>query len=516
MKEFNITGTCIPHKHYMVNTGKKIEQISRLIEKGKYFIISRPRQFGKTTTLYLLENFLKDKYLLISTSFEGVGDSKFESEENFSSTLFNTLSKGFIFENDEFKEKFSAYGKNLKSLEDISNAITKFAKDQQRKIVLMIDEVDKASNHRLFLNFLGMLRNKFLQRDTGRDFTFHSVILAGVHDIKNIKLKMRPDEEKQFNSPWNIAADFDVDMSFSPEEISTMLVDYEKENHTGMNVLEISNEIHKFTSGYPFLVSKICKLIDEKLDRDWSHSGIQKAVTITAESPSALTDDLIKNIENNKELESFIFRILVQELKISFVHSDQIISYGAMFGILKADRDRLVSIDNKIFEIILYNHLIAKLDRQEDKISDNNFYPKFIDSSGNLDMEKILLKFQQFIKENYSSKDDDFYERQGRLLLIAFIKPIINGTGFYYLESQRSYEKRTDMIITFNRKEYILELKLWHGMEYHRTGLRQLAGYLETKNHDKGYLVAFNFSRNKEFTSRWNEVDGKKIFEVLV
>ena len=42
--------------------------------------------------------------------------------------------------------------------------------------------------------------------------TFHSVILAGVYDIKNLKLKMRPEETHQYNSPWNIAAKFDVSM----------------------------------------------------------------------------------------------------------------------------------------------------------------------------------------------------------------------------------------------------------------------------------------------------------------
>lgn len=327
---------------------------------------------------------------------------------------------------------------------------------------------------------------------------------------------MRPEDERQFNSPWNIASDFDVDMSFDPAEISTMLFDYEKEKHTGMDVSQIAKEIYKYTNGYPFLVSKVCKVIDESLDRDWSLQGIQNAVNIIVETPSTLTDDLIKNIENNEELESLINKLLIQELKISFVHSDKIISYGRMFGILKADKDKFVSIDNKIFEIILYNHLVAKLDRQDSKIADNVHQPNFLDSKGDLEMEKILLQFQQFIKETYSKKDDDFYERQGRLLLIAFIKPIINGYGFYYLESQHSYERRSDMIITFNQKEYILELKLWRGEEYHKTGLGQLAGYLESKNHTTGYLVVFNFNKNKEFTNRWNELDGKRIFEVLV
>lgn len=72
------------------------------------------------------------------------------------------------------------------------------------------------------------------------------------------------------------------------------------------------------------------------------------------------------------------------------------------------------------------------------------------------------------------------------------------------------------MVITFNKKEYILELKLWYGAEYHKEGLLQLAGYLESRNHQKGYLAVFNFNKNKKFTDSWNEVEGKKIFEVLV
>ncbi len=47
--EFNDTGLCIPGRHYMADTSRKIEDIIRLVDKGKYFTINRPRQFGKTT-----------------------------------------------------------------------------------------------------------------------------------------------------------------------------------------------------------------------------------------------------------------------------------------------------------------------------------------------------------------------------------------------------------------------------------------------------------------------------------
>lgn len=79
-KKFNVTGICIPEMHYMVDISNKLNKVFKLIEKGKYFVISRPRQYGKTTTLYMLERALNknEDYLVVSISFEGVGDLIFE------------------------------------------------------------------------------------------------------------------------------------------------------------------------------------------------------------------------------------------------------------------------------------------------------------------------------------------------------------------------------------------------------------------------------------------------------
>lgn len=69
----------------------------------------------------------------------------------------------------------------------------------------------------------------------------------------------------QYNSPWNIAADFDIDMSFSAEQIAAMLQEYEEDYHTGMDIQGMAEEIYQYTSGYPVLVSTICRHLDEKL-----------------------------------------------------------------------------------------------------------------------------------------------------------------------------------------------------------------------------------------------------------
>ena len=107
------------------------------------------------------------------------------------------------------------------SMDTMFERLSKMCKISQKPIVLMIDEVDSASNNQVFIDFLAQLRGYYLDRENRS--TFHSVIFAGVYDIKNLKLKLRTEEEHQYNSPWNIAADFDIDMNFSTDQITDML-----------------------------------------------------------------------------------------------------------------------------------------------------------------------------------------------------------------------------------------------------------------------------------------------------
>ncbi len=74
MRRFNVTGLCVPKMHYMVDISDKLVAIMNLIENGNYFTINRGRQYGKTTTLSLLEKRMPKEYTVISISFEGASD----------------------------------------------------------------------------------------------------------------------------------------------------------------------------------------------------------------------------------------------------------------------------------------------------------------------------------------------------------------------------------------------------------------------------------------------------------
>jgi hypothetical protein len=308
MRNFNVTGLCVPGSHYMADTSEKLSRIMQFVEKGNYFSINRGRQYGKTTTFSLLEKRMPKKYTVISISFEAVSDSMFETEAGFCQGLLNRCAKDLKFKKLPWAKDWE--DGSVISFDLLDGFLTKACRG--KKIVLMIDEVDKSSNNAIFLKFLGILRDKYLSRNAGKDQTFQSVILAGVYDIKNLKLKMiqagthqLQDGEKRINSPWNIAINF-----------------------------------------------------------------------------------------NNE-------------------------------------------------------------------------------------------------------KDTMFLERECRILFITYLRAIINGNGFYYLENETREGERTDVIVDYSAEQFIVELKLWRGEVAHDEAYQQLSDYLDYKNKDVGYLLTFDFRKTK-------------------
>ncbi len=239
----------------------------------------------------------------------------------------------------------------------------------KKPVVLMIDEVDNATNNQVFWDFLAQLRNLYNSRK--RISTFKSVILAGVYDVKNLKLKIRPEtEHNKYNSPWNIAAEFDIRMSFSANDIEGMLNDYEKNHHTGMDVVSVAKTIYDYTAGYPFMVSYICKLLDEKISAPaygenisgaWNGDGIAEAVKIIVRSKIVLFDSMKHQIDIFPDLKEMLREVIYQGRKIPFSADNESMEMGVMFSFLKRDED-FVTISNRIFEMrlmalfVLENH----------------------------------------------------------------------------------------------------------------------------------------------------------------
>ena len=507
----------------MADMSFKIAQMRQLVENRSYFTINRARQYGKTTALACLKKRLKDEFIVILTSFEGLGNESFESPAAFCQTFMELIKDALEFTDvpDAYKENWLDNG--ITTFSGLSKHITKMCTG--KKVVLMIDEVDKTSNNEIFLHFLGMLRNKFLAREDAQHDTFHSVILAGVYDIKNIKLKMINEgvyqpafrEDKFLNSPWNIAVNFKVDMSFNPTEIAVMLTMYESDHQTGMDIMGIAEEIYIYTSGYPFLVSRICQCLDEELGKNWTLDGVQEAVKIILDEQNTLFDDIFKNLESYTDLYDLIYSVLIMGEQIDFVIHDPLIQRGAMFGFLKSS-NRKVAIDNKIFEAAMSSYLISKEARRNPDKRITSVLPYDVVQNGKFNMELCLRKFAEHYAELFSEHDQKFFESHGRLLFLSYLKPLINGQGFYHIESQFTDLRRMDIVVDFGQEQFIIELKLWHGEKYKQEAYQQLLGYMASKNTCTGYLLTFDFRKghNKQPSVGWVDFEGKRIFDVVV
>lgn len=528
---FNVNADCRPKLHYMVDIESRVEKIQKMVDAGQYFTINRARQYGKTTILKALERSLKEKYEVISLDFQMMSFSKFRNENTFSVAFARDFIDAFETNNygkpplDAISALKTALKENKSELElfELFKYLSNICAESLQPMVLIIDEVDSAANDQVFVDFLAQLRGYYVKREVKS--TFLSVILAGVYDIKNIKRKFSADQEHKTNSPWNIAADFLIDMSFSEKDISGMLMDYEADHRTSMNISEISALLYDYTSGYPFLVSRLCKLMDERIagtekfpdkHHAWTKAGFLEAVRILLNEKNTLFDSLFNKLEDYPELMNVIYALLFQGRGVMYNPDDPAVDIALMFGFLKADGESL-QIANRIFETRLYNYFLTL-----PEIQDNGLYKaayqcknQFI-KNGHLDMKMVLEKFVVYFDDIYGDREQRFAEEDGRRYFMLYLKPIINGTGNYYIEVQTRNMERMDMVIDYRGEQFVVEMKIWRGNAYNTRGEEQLADYLEYYHMNKGYMLSFNFNQKKEIGVREIVLGDKVLVEAVV
>ena len=555
-KVFNVNGACSPLRHYMVDLGWRLEEIKKMVDDGQYFTVNRARQYGKTTLLRALNDFLKENYLVVSLDFQRIESAEFVTGSSFVHALTREINKKIQGRDDvseQIKEKLVRLSDNTYEnarMGEMFGCFSEWCAQSESPLVLIIDEVDTASNNQVFLDFLAQLRAAYLDRDEAP--TFQSVILAGVYDVRNIKQKIRPDAEHKTNSPWNtrngnepsesllsfgdclrdqmantpfdIATDFLVEMNFCEKDIVGMLKEYEADYRTGMNISEISRLIYDYTSGYPYLVSRLCKFIDERIagndgfpDKSsaWTRVGLEEAVKLLAGENNPLFQSLTRKLSDAPVLRTVLYELLFTGKTIPYVAQNRYIDMASMLGFIKNDRGSAV-VSNRIFETVLYNLFISE------EFSTSRMYDAGVQErnrfivGGHLDMKRVLEKFVETFDDLYGDRDEAFLEDVGRRYFMLFLKPIINGVGNCYVEAQTRNRERMDLVIDYRGEQSIVEMKVWRTNAYNERGQEQLSAYLDYFHLKKGYMLSFNFNKRKEVGVKEIMLGNKLLVEAVV
>ena len=124
-----------------------------------------------------------------------------------------------------------------------------------------------------------------------------------------------------------------------------------------MDINAIAGMIFDYTSGYPFLVSKLCKLIDEIvaeepqfLNNSWTKEGLLKAVNILLKEKNTLFESLVNKLADYPELRKVIYALLFNGKMIPYNPLNPAIEMAEMFGFIKRENDTAV-ISNRILRL---------------------------------------------------------------------------------------------------------------------------------------------------------------------
>lgn len=89
---FNTEGQCEPDMHYMVRLDDRLKKIrERSVDGGSYFVINRGIQYGKTTTLRALAEYIRKDYAVISLDFQKMSDENFRDERAFTTAFIEQI-----------------------------------------------------------------------------------------------------------------------------------------------------------------------------------------------------------------------------------------------------------------------------------------------------------------------------------------------------------------------------------------------------------------------------------------
>lgn len=525
MRRFGTQGPVYPEKHYIVSRTAELDDFIARIKDGRYIVIFAPRQTGKTTFFRnaLDEIAANDKtYFPISLNFEVYEDSTLSS---FYEWLYQDIRKEiekWLKKRGELpSETLRHFVESSKitdhlTLQEFFNAFHEIlsAEYDGQQVILIIDEFDGIPQEAL-VGFLRSLRRIYVSNSTDR--CPYSVGIVGVKSIAQLNYD-------RSISPFNIQDEFFLP-NFTLKQVHELIGQYTEEVGQTFET-EVITAIHKQSAGQPFLVNRLAQILTDELD-------IPKTVSIKMEhftqahnkllhEQNTNIDHLTTNIRKNPRFERILMRITASDDGLRFNLRDDDISELATFGVIKQGEDGICEIANPIYFYCILQTFQPTINGLEQAYLPEDARDGFLDylsKAGHIEMDALLDNFRDFIARvgfSILQVPDTPQESVGRHLLFAYLEQfVLLVGGFMHIEVQTG-RGRMDLLITHNRKKYIVETKVWRGIASYQKGKRQLTSYLKSEGASEGYYVVFDHRTNPETLTETEKIDGFDIRSYVI
>ena len=500
-----------------------LEEVLLLIRQQKYFVMHAPRQTGKTSCMLALRDYLnaRDEYIAVYANVEG-GQAARNNVDSVVASFCYTLAREFdLITGNKMASEIHEKVKGEDSNSRITSFLTLLSESFPKPLVLIIDEIDALVGDSL-VSVLRQIRSGY----TNRPKAFpQSIILCGVRDVRDYRIVLSNQDIVTGGSAFNIKAMSLRLGNFSKEEIHELYM-----QHTQATGQEFDEScfplIWEATEGQPWLVNALGYEVTMNMRENRNRSvriipdmvyRAQERIIYRRETHIDILIDKLKE----ERVRRVIGPILANEEDVDdslFPQDDM--QYVIDMGLIT--RDKPIRIANGIYREIIPRELTWTT--QESLTQQSAWY---LNSDGSINMEKLMLDFQQFFRQNADAWIEKFdYKESGpQLLLQAFLQRVVNGGG--YIDREYGLGRgRTDLLIRKPLTDsyggpiqrIVLELKIKRNSleKTIEDGLRQTWEYMDKAGSvDEGHFIIFDRTPGKPWDEKiWHEereYNGRKI-----
>lgn len=524
---FNTAGPIKRDLHYYIEPLERIdlEEVLLLIRQQKYFVMHAPRQTGKTSCMLALRDYLNEhgEHIAVYANVEGGQASRNNSQSVVKSTI-DTLAEQFrgVVGND-LPLRIRDEVRQVETDSMLATYLRRLAESLPKPIILIIDEIDALVGDSL-VSILRQIRSGYADRPKAFP---QSIILCGVRDVRDYRIVLSNQDIVTGGSAFNIKAMSLRLGNFSKEEIHELYME-----HTRATGQEFDEEcfpmIWEATEGQPWLVNALGYEVTMNMreNRDRSIKIIPEMIYKAQERiiyrRETHIDILIDKLKEER-VRRVIGPILANEEEAddSLIPSDDV-QYVMDMGLITVEKGKPRRIANGIYREIIPRELTWTT--QTGLIQESLWY---INPDNSINMEKLMLDFQQFFRQNADAWIEKFdYKESGpQLLLQAFLQRVVNGGG--YIDREYGLGRgRTDLLIRKPLTEHyggpiqriVLELKVKRNSieKTIEDGLRQTWEYMDKAGAvDEGHFIIFDRTPSKPWEEKiWHEekeCNGRKI-----
>jgi hypothetical protein len=479
VKRFCTSGPVDKETCYYVNREDIMEEALEKIESWRYFTVSAPRQTGKTTFLRDVVERVKDRYLTIFISFEGIGNV--DNEKDFCN-YFQRKITFYLKKIYKMEDKELIGLKNVDKINKIDEYIVALSKLKNRELILMIDEFERFKNNELMNDFLHVIRSMYHDK---KDYELRSVVLISVNYLMGIL--------SDNASPFNIVEHIEVPY-FTREQVYDLLSQHERESDQIFDP-EVKELIWHNAAGQPGLTNALAADLVEKKAKGKS---VVKVEDIERTLDDFMRKYIDKNVENivskAKQEKELIMKILFEPDSVEFNISDERIKFLYLNGVI-GECNGKCCVKVPLYYKKLYKHFKPEINGET-----NNMKPfgetvkNYIDKNGNLDLNKLLNRYVKYVKERggIMFKGRNYYEGVYQYNLDQFLSVYVEAVdGKVYPETQVG-GGRIDLLVNLNNREYLIEVKANIDSDEYEKGKRQLVEYLKRKSLKEGWLIVYS------------------------